>query len=308
MRKYKIQHKIVTLAQCAVIKNDEIPGSFIVNGIEFSHWEFNHRDGWLHDSWIASSEIESDNLLNAINSFLNKLAKIIPRISLISQTYIEYINEPFVVQKEETDIIYFRYIYEFKAVGLMFMEKEEKALSKLLENNEISDYFYYYWNDAVNASGYSSKLGLMFSAIECLVKKNSNKDWKLTEEILGEELVKDLYGTLENPSTGLRHRLIHDEYFRQEDHKKNYFEEIHKKVISYFNRKILLENLINEDVVSPQRNFTGNKKSGDYYLKSKDGGNIFNLKILLKDFEKNNPMKPEDKYEFIYDKSICKQY
>ena len=308
LNSYKIEQKIVTLSSCAVMENKEKPASFKIDDVEFSHLDFNYRDGWVSDSWIASFEIKSENLLDAINYFLKeKLAKIIPRISLISQAYIEYINEPFIVEKGGSEIVYFRYTYEFKAVGLMFMEKEQKALLKLMENKEISDTFYYYWNDAVNAYGYSQKLGLMFSAIECLVKKNGKKDWVLVNEILGKELSEDLYGTAKNPSIGLRHRFIHGEYFKQEDHSKNYFEEIHKKVIAYFNKKVLLENLIEENVIGPQRNFNGNKKGGAYLLKSKDGSNIFNLKVLIKDFEKSSPLKPE-KYEFVYDKTLYDSY
>lgn len=94
------------------------------------------------------------------------------------------------------------------------MEDEQKALKLLLDNSVIPDEFYYYWNDATNSSGYASKLVLMFSAVEALVKiatekGRPQKDWEKLELILGPELKKDLWGTEKEHRNALRHRLIH---------------------------------------------------------------------------------------------------
>lgn len=307
MNKYKIEHKILALSHCAVMENKEKPASFEVEGVNFSHWDFNYRDGWISDAWIATAIIEANNFLDAINELGKRLSRSIPRISLISQSYIEYISEPFLIQKIDNDVIFFRYSADVRGGGLMFMENEQKALNKLLKIKEIPETFYYYWNDAVNVTTYSAKLLLMFSAIEILVKRNKHKDWDLTNKILGEDLVVDLFGTKEKSNTGLRHRLVHGEYFGEEDHDKNYLEKVHNKVISYFNTEIFNEKLIHENVVRPQRNFFGNKEQGNFFLKQKDGGKMFNLKDLLKDFNDNGFRKPEN-YKFAYDNNLNTTY
>lgn len=304
---YKIEHKILTLAHCAVMDKKREPASFEIDSINFSHWEFNYRDGWLTDAWLASAEIESENYIDAFNVFMRKLAVTVPRISLISQSYIEYIVEPFIIHQIGSDLAFFRYTNDSKACGLMFMENEQKALEILVANKIIPDEFFHYWNDAVNTHGYSAKLLLMFSAIEAMVKKDGKKDWNLIKEILGDDLVEDLFGTPESPSTGLRHRLVHGEYFNQEDHGKNYLELVHRKVIKYFNEKIFKENIINEEVVHPQRHFFGNKQECKTFVKIKDGSNNFSLKDLLNDFNDNGFRSPE-KYEHIFDDNLSKTY
>ena len=52
----------------------------------------------------------------------------------------------------------------------MFVEPHLAALKRLLVDSSIPEEFYYYWNDVVNAIGYTPKLLLMCSAIECLTR------------------------------------------------------------------------------------------------------------------------------------------
>ncbi len=307
VKNYRIEHKILTLAHCAVMDNKKKPASFRVEGVEFSHWDFNYRDGWKTDAWIASSDVQSKNFIDAINIFTKKLSKLIPRISLICQSYIEFTLEPFLIHETSKDVAFFKYIEDVNSVGLMFMEKEQEALKELLKHTEIPEEFYYYWNDAVNATGYSAKLLLMFSAIESLVKKDSQKDWALIYDILGKELVSELFGTKEQPNVGLRHRLVHGEYFGRQDNGKNYLELIHNKIVNYFNTKIFSKSLIQENITNPQRHFFGNKKEGRWFIKIKDGSNSFSLKDLLSDFNKNGFQAPE-RYEYVFDNNLIKIY
>ncbi|MFH1402312.1 MAG: hypothetical protein ABIG87_01660 [Patescibacteria group bacterium] len=283
--KYKIEHKILTLAHCAVMDNKDKPASFNVDGVKFSHWDFNYRDGWRNsDAWIATTEVVADNYVDAINILGKKLSKIIPRISLISQSYIEYLFEPFVVHKIGSDVVFFRYIKDVEGGGLMFMEKELKALNGLLLAEKIPETFYYYWNDAVNTVGYSSKLLIMFSALEALAKNRDKKKFKKPIDLYSEILGKELSSKIFSDGNGLRNRLIHGEYFGDEDQGKEYIKIIHDKVISYFNNKILSESLIQEDIVHPQRHPFGNKKAGIFFLKCKNGTQLFRLKDILNDF------------------------
>lgn len=307
LNKYKIEHKILTLAHCAVMEKKHKPASFDIEGVEFSHWDFNYGDGWISNAWIAASIIDAENYHKAFSEFIKKLSRLIPRISLISQSYIEYLFEPFLIHKTGSNIAFFRYTKDVNAVGLMFMENEQKALTKLLANTEIPEAFYYYWNDAVNATGYSAKLLLMFSAIEALVKRNGKKDWNLINEILGEGLVKELFGTKEQSNIGLRHRLVHGEYFGNRDQGKNYLELVHNTVIAYFNKKIFSESLIHENVTHPQRHFWGNKEECKTFVRVKDDSNSFDIKDLLKDFSDNGFRTPA-KYEHVFDNKLNTTY
>src|SRR3990167_7450682 len=280
---YEIQYKILTLAKNAV--PDKEKGSyhtFSAMDITFEHCEFNIRDGWLENAWLARGEISSINFLKAINTFRKKLWKIVPRIALISQSYIEYHSEPFIVHKKDSDEVFFHYTQDRESGGLMFMEKEKQALDELLASTKVPDEFYYYWNDAVNALGYSAKLLLMFSALEALAKKRDKSKFRqpidLYSHILGKRLANKIFAQ----TIGLRHRLVHGEYLSpKQDGKKNYLDLIHKKIISFFNKKNLSKPLLSEDVVNPQRHFYGSKSEWHRFVKKIDGGTTFELKDLL---------------------------
>ncbi len=305
--KYKIEHKILTLAECAVMDNKEKPASFDVDDISFSHWDFSYHDGWMTDSWIAECTIQADNYRMAFDIFRKKLMRIIPRISLISQTYIEFLNEPFLINKIGSDIAFFRYTTDSQAVGLMFMEGEKEALNLLLENKSIPEEFYYYWNDAVNTIGYSSKLLMMFSALEALAK-NRDKDlfkkpFDLYEKILGEGLSHEIF---EN-TVGLRNRLIHGEYFNKDDSSKDYLDQVHKKVISYFNDSILNKKLLHDDVVNPQRHPFGNKIESRDFVKLIEKTLSFSLKSVLDNFSEKG-FKDTSKHEHYYIPDFANTY
>lgn len=307
MNKYKIEQKILTLSECAVMSREGNPSSFIVDDVEFSHWEFSYSYGWLKDAWMASSVIEAPNFKEAFIKLRKKLSKIIPRIALISQSYIEYISEPFIIHKIGSDEIFFRDVQDRGSVGLMFMEEHEKALNILLLRDDIPEAFYYYWNDAVNTTGYSAKLLLMFSAIEALVKKDGKKDWELINKILGEDLVKKLFGTPTEPNSGLRHRLVHGEYFNSIDSGDNYLDQIHKKVIEYFNNEIFSEELIDNDVVGPQRHFFGNKDEAKMFIRLINPDHEVSLKDILEDFSDDAPNRARQ-YEGAYNQNISDTY
>jgi len=305
MNIYRIEQKILTLAECAVMESRKKPASFRLNDIEFSHWDFNFGAGCIGDAWIAKTEINSENFMQAYKDFNNKLAKIIPRISLISQAYIEYATQPFLIHKDESDIAFFRFTRDTEPVGLMFMEEELKALEILIKKPETPDEFFYYWNDATNTIGYSAKLLLMFSAIESLakqlVKESKEKGKKKPKkEFMKEILGSDLYKKCFEPTKGLRNRLVHGDYFQQNDFKKNYLEIIHKKVISYFNREVFKENLISEDIINPQRHFHLNKEMTWFFIKIKDKSQKFSLKEVLNEFQDEEFFRNSQKYEDVY--------
>ena len=285
--------------------------SFTLLDVHFLHWDFDHRNDWSHNYWLATGSIEGSNLDQAFRRFREKLGKIIPRVALIGQCYVESVFQPFLVLREDKDVAFFRFVRDVQGVGLMFMEKERKALNHLLANAEVPEEFYYYWNDAVNATGYSSKLLLMFSAIEALVKirNGSNpgqKDWSKLERILGVGLQTEIWGERGAPTNALRHRLVHGEYFNPQDSTKNYLELMHKKIIAYFNESIFREGLIEESVVHPQRHLFGNREEWRGFLRAKER-NCPNLKGVLKE-SKNKGFESMECYEFVYDRAITESY
>lgn len=307
MNEYVIEQKILTLARCAVMTEGSTPASFGFEGVKILHWDFNYREGWLTDAWLATSTIKAENYHKAFVEFNKKLSRLIPRVSLISQSYIEYLAEPFMIHRVGEEIVFFRYIKDRAAVGLMFMEKEQRALKILLEKETIPKEFYYYWKDAVNATGYSAKLLLMFSAIEALVKKDGKKDWNLINEILGDDIIKELFGTEGQSKTGLRNRLVHGEYFGIQDGGKDYLGIVHNKIINYFNTKVFHENLLNENVTNPQRHFFGNKEEYRTFIKAKEKNYPISLKDLLKDFNENDRY-PLKNFEYIHDQRLIDTY
>ena len=131
----------------------------------------------------------------AYREFRGKLVRIIPRIALIGQCFIEYQAQPFLIRRLDRDFAFVRLSHDDGPVGLVFGDDELEALNILLVNKDIPEEFFYYWTDAVNVTGYSAKLVLMFAALEALVKKkDGDKDFAKLECILGSELKKDLWG------------------------------------------------------------------------------------------------------------------
>jgi hypothetical protein len=303
MPKYKIQQRIRTLSENAVGVATGYP-SFTAEDIIFSHWEFNHRDGWAIDAWLAEYEVEAEDAAHAHFEFKKRLFKVIPRVSLIGQSYIQYLVQPYLITKEGSDIAFLYYPFDVGPTGLMFQEEEKKALDLLLADKSIPEEFFLYWNDAVNSTGYSSKLLIMFSALDALIKKqDGTKDFALRKAILGQELKDKIYAQ----GTGLRHRLVHGEYFSDKDD-ENYMELVHKKVVAYFNDVIFQEKLIEENVTGPQRHFFDNDNLIKCWIKQKDEAWPLELRKVLEDCDSNQDSNLPQQYQLVHDDKLNKSY
>jgi hypothetical protein len=299
---YFIEQRISSLADNYVGAGNSPDPHFELDGITYRQWEFNYGDGALGDAWVAEGTIEAKSGGEAIMLFHNKLVKAVPIISLISQCYIEFRRQPLLLKRSDTDVAFIDYVHDSEHVGLMFMDDDYAGLQKLFANTTIRPEFYKYWNDAQNTIGYSPKLLLMFSALEALVKKpNGDKDWGLLESILGTGLKDKIF----TPRTGLRHRLTHGEYFSPTDGGSNYVDQVHRKVIAYFNG-LIGSDVISEDTVHPQRHFYDNKMVGKFFLRSKDASAPLRLREVIADFEAND--HHATKYDYVFDENITKNY
>lgn len=304
---YRFEHKIETLADNAVMEAGK-PPSFTAHDLNFSHWEFNHRDGWVGNAWVASANIQAMTFRKAFEDLWHRLSRVIPRISFVSQCYTEYISEPFLAVRDDLNLAFFRYTERTDGVGLMFMEESREALQTLLDTTTIPEEFFYYWNDAVNTIGYSAKLLLMFSAVEALVKRGrKNIDREKREKILGRELRVKLFGGEGATDEGLRNRLVHGEYFAAPDSKINYFEQIHAKVLAYFNQEIFKKQLLTENVVNPQRHVFGNRQALRIFIRPKSA-NPLELRAVLADIRNRNNDFNFDKYEIVLDEGLGRQF
>ena len=299
---YFIEQQISTLLDAAVGAAGAIDPHFELDGVTYRQWEYNPGDGWLGESWVAEGTIEAASGGEAIMLFRNKLVKAVPIISLIGQCFIEFKRQSLLIKRSDLDFAFLDYIHDGEHVGLMFMDDDFAALQTLFANPDIPGEFYKYWNDATNTIGYSPKLLLMFSALEALVKKsNGKKDWILLEDILGTDLKDKIF----TPTTGLRHRLTHGEYFNPTDTTDDYVRVIHQKVVVYFN-SLLGSDVISPDTVDPQRHFYGNKMVGKFFLRPKEAGTQLRLRDVIADFEANDHYAT--KYDYVHDEKLTKDY
>ena len=304
--RYRIEQRIETLAHNAVMKGGRMEAAFPLGPVRYSHWDYSHSHAWLSDYWLAEAAIEADDYQAAFRIFRQELNRVVPRISLIAQAYTDFLYQPLLIVKDAEQVGFLRYFRKKDKVGLMFVEDHREALGRLLTETSIPEEFYYYWNDVVNAVGYTPKILLMCGAIECLTRTgHGKKDWKRVERVLGKELTEDLYGTKKNSSAGLRHRLSHGEYFGADHSGKNYVELIHKRVMAYFNEHILKAPLLSLDIVSPQRHLVGSIEGGSWFIKSKSSDSL-SLKTVLTDFDTND-INPQE-HDFVYDDPVTASY
>jgi len=274
LNKYKIEWQIETVLDNGIGFGQNNMG-FDLDGIHFEQWDFNIFEGLLENRWLATGIIEAGKHIDAVNVFYHKLGRIIPRISLVGQAYIDFSYQPFLCFEVGKDLGMFRHTYNDHC-GLTFDQSELKATELLLNDKKIPEKFFLMWNLAVNVSDYASKLLLMFAAIDALAPdEKSRKQFRLA--VLGSELANVTYAS----NDGLRHRLSHGEHFKPEDMKANHVEAIHKKVMEYFNENIFKEKLLPLDVENPQRHILGSKMASYKFIKPVDPEISLSLKAIL---------------------------
>lgn len=299
---YHVQHKIRVLlsnnANIGSASPDEAH-TFTADELTFRPWNRNPREYWRAGEWLVGAELKADNLSEALKKYAQIMSRVIPRIAFVGQAYINDRMGPIFIKREDKDFGWLKSIIPEEPVSLDFMDEEKEALGLLLANEDVPDKFYYYWNDAVNTAGHTGKLLLMFGAIDSFATRGQRK--KKRNEILGEELANEIYAD----DTGLRNRLTHGEYIGDSGG-KNYVELVHKKVLEYFNKSVIGKDILELNIVSPQRHFDENYVGGQFYVEKRNVAQPLDLHSLVEDIE-NNEGIPRS-YEIISNKDKVKDY
>lgn len=316
MNNYIVQHKIKTISSLAVDYPEQL--SFTFEDISFFHWESSHAGDPFGNAWVASGNENAENFADAINNFRSRLEKVVPKIAFISQCYMDFTSQSFLVYKENDNpdnISFVRGVFECESVGLMFMEQELKSLTCLNKEN-IETEFYWYMNDCYNTTGYAAKLLLLFASLENLAGKetkvnaesgniSTTYNKKKMKDILGNDLFNKIYG-----QDGLRHKLSHGSYLKFSSREIDYVEEIHNKILSYFNRTY--ENVsIQTGITHPQRHPYGNLEYGQHFIKPRllDGEYQVRLQdILLYLNETRDSDLPDMKFEDVHEEGLEQRY
>jgi hypothetical protein len=58
---YRIEQRIETLAENAVMEDGRIEAAFTVGEVRYSHWDFDLNRGWRSGYWLAAASIEAEN-------------------------------------------------------------------------------------------------------------------------------------------------------------------------------------------------------------------------------------------------------
>lgn len=299
---YIIQHKIHTLLHNnAIIYIDNVKNYhyFTSDNIIFKSWSKDIRYVHKDREWIAECKIEAESGAEALNLYSEKIARIIPRISLIGQAYIDDKIGSILITKESSNIAWFRCVTKEEPLHLNFRDDERLILDDLIKSDSIPDIFYLYWNEAVNNPSYSGKLLLMFGAIDSLAKNGDRKQARI--DVLGEDLSNEIYKS----GTGLRHIITHGDSLTN-NNGKNYVEIIHKKILSYFNETIISDSSpkINLDIVEPQRQPFANYRVSRFFIEQKIDRNIdiyTMIEDLATNFESND-------YKILYEEGIADSF
>jgi hypothetical protein len=296
MATYLIQKQICTLLDFLLFNEAKSIPSFTLHNIEFSPWNQDERQTRL---WLAERTVDADSYMSAWKVFHTSLRQIVSRTSFVGQAYHTDLGQPYLIKKADSDVAIYRYTRERRPVPLHFNAETLQSLAILLDDARVPDAFYWYWNDAVNALGYSAKLVLMFAAVEVLFEKASKKKvdyYADIERVFGPKDKITLFGKDKDKGrSGVRQRLVHGDYFSEKD-TQNYVELIHKTIVRYFNDNVLHDHRLSEDIVNPQRHFYGNLDEWRGYIQSVGDAPLL-LKPVQEEF-KSTDMLPKN-YQIV---------
>ena len=130
--RYRLEQRIETLAHNAIMKEGRMEAAFSVGPIRYAHWDFEQRQAWSSDYWLAEATIDADDYKCAFRIFRQELNRVVPRIALIGQAYTDCLYQPMLIVKEGEQVGFLRYVRRASKVGLMdpFINTWRKFRSK----------------------------------------------------------------------------------------------------------------------------------------------------------------------------------
>src|SRR5262245_24362668 len=155
---YRVEHRIAALSAMTIVRDGRIAEYFDAEGVRFSPWDLSPEGRYRADFWLAEAEIDAGHLIDALERYWPRVARIVPRLSLVTQAYIEGTMQPFLFVSDVAAIGYLRYTKHADAVGLYLGVEELDAMNELLHDTTIPNEFFYYWNEAVATAGYTAKI------------------------------------------------------------------------------------------------------------------------------------------------------
>lgn len=249
MKKYYIERQIVTLSNLLYFnQNSPQPENhFTIEWID------------LLDSWtrkknsnehirLASSSFNSNNYHDAVSKMKKKLLKIIPRLSYVWQTYINFMNESYLVHESLSPYIFLRPTYDIQWCSLTFDETRIRNLNKIVnkKNTKIGDEFYKYLLCITNCTDYSLRLMWLCAAIDSIKVEWDRRKDRIT--VLWWD--RDLADKIFKKNDWLRHRMMHWEYLDSIDWTNDYVSILYWKLILYVEQEY---GITFEKVVNPMR-------------------------------------------------------
>jgi hypothetical protein len=313
---YRIEQRIHTLSENVVDSVTTRILGFTAEGIRLSPWLRNGEVAWRSPYWLATYEVEANDYMSAWRQFVKSLVPLVSRVALVSQCYTEHLGQPILIERNDLKVAFVLWILDReRATGLMFMKEEKRALDLLLGHPDIPKEFFYYWLDAVNTFGYSSRLLLMLSAVEALTgipyaeRKGPKRDayYQRLEQILGKELKEIFWGTKDDHTNALRHRLTHGEYFDSQDMgDKDYRGLLHSRIMEYFNEAIFKEPLLNSTIVNAPRHPYGNADQAINYLRARDTAKLCLIDVLA-DADLHG-IENLVNYEYVWDNNLRENF
>lgn len=256
---YRIQQKIKTLSQII----DDCENKFIFHGFDFKNWDYTLTHGCRGDAWIAEKAIEADDPQKALDKFYEELFPTAERLAFVSQCDFDFEAEPFLIYKGNPDkIVFIRYSEEAGGAPLIFNDNEISLMDQLETFDNPA--FFSYLLESTKAVTHLGRLVMLVMALESLAEQTTKSEncacgkerkWSATDSnklkiiLADNELYEKIFGR-----GGVRHKLFHGDDVKLDN---NYVIKIYVAIVKYFNNNIFDESGIEEDVVSPQRNFHG---------------------------------------------------
>ncbi len=281
VQNYRIQKRVHVMVRLFMKRPNF--SQFEIAGAKYSHWFSDcHTNANQSSYLLIEDNIKANGYERALSLFHTKHMKILSQLSLLSQCYCEGLYQPYLITKKESDLACFYYVRDTKGVPASFNENSLLGLKVLQNNSLVPNQFFLYWQDMLNTSGYSAKLLLMCSALEALASSALNthtgtgSKYSFFVEVLGEDLKDAVW----KQKVGVRHRLMHGEYFDYETDRENYLQKLYDKIIEYFNRTVF-ENTVIRSITNPQRRPDGNKLHQHYWLKGGHDSSELNLRRLV---------------------------